>query len=817
LGRILVVEDDPLMGQDISLKLQQLGYEVVAVVASSEAAVTHARDSHPDLILMDIILEGDIDGIQTAQHIQQFSAVPIVFLTAYDDEDFIHRARITEPYGYVLKPYTARELHAVVSISLYKSQAERAIHQAAQVSSTLSSMSDPVLKVDKKGSVQMCNKAAECLLHFTQSEMLGKPIDSLFKLQWNGRGDNILQGLIESVFRQGTPLQIDQDLLLRGRKPPRVPVSLKINEIPDKPEAEGGAVLLIQDISERAAMQEELNLIAQVFKSSSEGILITDPQPRILRVNEAYLNITGYTLEEVVGRNPNILSSGYHDKQFYRELWQTLLETGSWSGEIWNRRKDGEIYPERLNITAVRDERGMITHYVGIFTDVSVHKRMQDRLNYLTRFDSLTGLANRSLFEDRASSSIQRAKVAGRSTAIMMLDIDNFNTINDVSGHIFGDQLLKEFAGRMVDVVQDEERLARFGGDVFALVVEENDSGMLVTELAQSLLDVLSVPFILGGKSVQLTASIGISVYPGDGDDVYELLKRVDNALHHAKHSGKNNYRFFDKVMYDNVLASRRIEQALRGAIERYELQLHYQPQVEIDSGKMRGCEALIRWQSPLLGQVYPGQFISIAEETGQIVSIGKWVLREACMQFHRWLQEGCTPSHIAVNVSARQFKDPEFVDAVKAVIIETNMQPENLMLEVTESVAMEQDESAIDKLGELKKIGVRLSLDDFGTGYSALSSLQRYPFDTLKIDRSFIVESLASEHGAVMLEAIIKMSEGLHLETIAEGVEELSQLQFLRALGCHLVQGYYYSHPVLGDEIGRMVLTGFAPYNETA
>lgn len=289
MGRILVVEDDPLMGQDISLKLQQLGYEVIAVVASSDAAVEKVRETHPDLILMDIILEGEIDGIETAERILEFDSIPIVYLTAYDDEDFIRRARITEPYGYVLKPYTARELHAVVSISLYKAQAERAVRQAAQISSTLSSMSDPVLKVDKAGCVQMCNHAAERFLRFTQSEVLEKPIDSLFKLQWSGRGGNVLQGLIESVFSQGSPIHIDQDLLLRRKDPPRVPVSLKINEIPDTPEAEGGAVVLIQDISERAAMQEELNLVAQVFKSSSEGILITDPQPRILRVNDAYL------------------------------------------------------------------------------------------------------------------------------------------------------------------------------------------------------------------------------------------------------------------------------------------------------------------------------------------------------------------------------------------------------------------------------------------------------------------------------------------------------------------------------------------------
>lgn len=800
------------MGQDISLKLQQLGYEVVAVVATSEAALTVARDKQPDLILMDIVLEGEVDGIETAARIRQTNNIPIIYLTAYDDEEFIRRACITEPYGYVLKPYTARELHAVVSISLYKAQTEKMLHRAAQRSATLASMSDPVITVDRSGCVQMCNKAAEQLLQLSDQEMLGQPVDTLCKLQWNGRGGNVIQGLIESVFSIKEPLLIEQDLVLRRQAPPRIPVSLRISEILDTPEAVGGAVLLLQDISGRAAMQEELNLVAQVFKSSSEGILITDPQPRILRVNDAYLKISGYARDEVIGKDPSILSSGYHDDEFYRTLWQELFETGSWSGEIWNRRKGGEIFPELLNITAVRNENGITTHYVGIFTDISSSKHMQEQLNYLTLFDSLTGLANRNLFQERTSIAIDRAKGSGGSLALLMVDIDNFNTINEVSGHAFGDQLLMEFSKRIADLVKDEALLSRFGGDIFALVIEDSGDGIPVTELAQTLLDVLSVPFYAEGKSVQLTASIGISAYPGDGDDVYELLKCVDNALHHAKRAGKNSYRFFDKQMYDNALIARRIEQGLRCSIERQELQLHYQPQIDIGSGKVRGCEALVRWYPKGVEQILPGQFIPIAEETGQIVAIGKWILREACEQYRRWVSEGCAPSYVAVNVSARQFKDPEFVEVVRGIIEETGMLPDTLMLEVTESVAMEQGEGAIGKLGELKQLGIKLSLDDFGTGYSALSSLQRYPFDTLKIDRSFIVQSQSGDQGAVMLEAIIRMSDGLNLEAIAEGVEDESQLLFLRALGCTLVQGFYYSRPIPGDQLGVLVTAGFKP-----
>lgn len=813
MGRILIVEDDPLMGKDISLKLQHFGYEVVAVVVSSEQAMAVARDSQPDLILMDILLEGGVDGIETAEWIRQRYRIPIVFLTAYDDPEFIRRARITEPYGYVMKPFTGRELQAAVSIALYKSQVEKKVRQAAQVATTLSGMSDPVFRVDRGGGVVMCNPAAELLVGCTQAEMLNQPITRLLILERSDGAADALGGLLDSAFEQDVPVAIDQGLVLLRPDLPPLPVSVKISEIVDKTDVQGGAVLLVQDISARAILQEELNLVAQVFKSSSEGIMITDPEMRILRVNGAYQQITGYTLEDMAGLSPVVLSCGYHDDDFYQALWAELRETGNWTGEIWNRRKTGEIFPELLNLSAVTDEKGDITHYVGIFTDISASKTLQERLRYLNRYDVLTGLLNRNMFEEQAGLAIDRAMKWDTSVAFMMVDIDNFNSVNEVFGHPFGDRLLADFAGRIAGVVKENGLLMRFSGDIFALILEEGKGGLKLAELAESLLEVLSIPFSAEDKSVQLTASIGISVYPADGLDFYGLLKCVDNALHYAKRAGKNSYRFFDRAMYENVLVARRIEQALRNAIERQELQLHYQPQIEIATGKVTGCEALLRWHNDELGQVPPGRFIPIAEETGQIVAIGLWVLREACDMYASWLKAGSAPSHVAVNVSARQFKDPDFIDVVKSVLRETGMQTSHLMLEVTESVAMEQGEGPIDKLRELKQMGIQLSLDDFGTGYSALSSLQRYPFDTLKIDRSFIIESQTSEHGRVMLEAIIQLGSGLHLETIAEGVEDESQVDYLRKLGCRLIQGYYYSRPVPGDQVGELVRAGFPPF----
>lgn len=809
MARILVVEDDPLMGQDISLKLQQFGYEVVAVVADSEGALGQAEETSPDLILMDILLEGEVDGIETARRILQRRRVPVIYLTAYADDEFIRRARITEPYGYVLKPCSGRELQAVVSIALYRASLEGERRQAAELASSLSAMRDPLIRLDREDRVMMANQAAERMLGVSLERMRGEPISTLLCLQRDGRGENLIGELVAAAAREMQPVERDHDLLLRRERPPRLPVSIRISAIPQQAGSEGGVIILLQDISSRQAMQQELDLVAQVFKASSEGILITDSRPRILRVNDAYLRITGYRREEVLGRNPNILASGYHDSTFYTDLWRELLETGSWSGEIWNRRKDGEVFPEILNITALRDRRGNTTHYIGIFTDVSDSRNLQERLHYLTRYDTLTGLANRNLFEQRLTRGLADAARDNHALALLMLDIDNFNTVNEVWGHAFGDRLLREFAQRLSDFLQQEEVVARFGGDIFALIVEERPEVGLET-LTQTLLDVVCTPYGTDGKPVRLTASVGISLYPGDGEDAHELLKCADNALHHAKRAGKNCYRFFDREMYQRSIEVRRIEQGLRSAIEREELRLHYQPQVDINSGRVSGCEALVRWQPPGQEMLIPAAFIPIAEETGQIVAIGRWVLCQACRQFGCWLQQGCQPNHVAVNVSARQFRDPEFVATVANILQETGMQPCNLMLEVTESVAMNQTDGTLERLQELKAMGVRLSLDDFGTGYSALSSLQRYPFDTLKIDRSFIVESLASEHGAALLEAIIKMSHALNLETIAEGVEEWSQVSYLHSLGCHQAQGYYYSRPLEAAQLGERVLGGF-------
>lgn len=809
-GRILIVEDDPLVAEDISLRLQQFGYEVVAIAADGPAALAWVRDAAPDLVLMDIVLPGPVDGIDTAAQIIAQQVIPVIYLTAYVDDELVKRAKITEPYGYILKPYTGRELNAAVSIALYKSRVARELKKAAQVAATLTNISDPLLVVDRQGAVCQINTAMLGLLGVDATDVIGQPAQGLIRIQRQGAGPNLTSKLLKQVLASHHPLVDDEYLYLHSTDR-SIPVSVRFSEIPQTPEWAGGVVLLMQDITERRELEQELELAAQVFAHSAQGILITDPQARIIRANDAFLRITGYSREEVLGRNPRLLKSGYHDQEFYQAMWRELLDTGSWQGEVWNRRSNSEIYPELLNIAGVLDTKGDTRYYIGVFADISATRSMQERLHYMAHYDSLTGLANRVLFEERVNLTLADARRLNNRAFLLMLDIDNFKAINETSGHAFGDQLLCLYAQRLREIIDKDENIARIGGDVFAIILEDEEGPGFVVTLAQKLLDTLGKPLSDKGKrKVSLAASIGISTYPDDGTSIQELLQNADTALHSAKAQGRNKYRLFDRLMYDRAVVSLSMEQSLRRALERQELTLHYQPQVDLLSGKVVGCEVLLRWDSKDLGKVSPAQFIPVAESIGMIIEIGAWVLEQACLQYRQWERQGIAPPRVAVNVSVYQIRDPFFGDTVAQILEHTGMAPANLELEITESVAMEEGVPMLQRLQKLKELGITLSLDDFGTGYSALSSLQRFPFDTLKIDRSFIVESIASEGGSVMLESIISMAKGLNLASIAEGVESNEQLQFLRRLGCQQVQGFYFSHPVPAAQFARLMKQSF-------
>ncbi|MEO5376564.1 MAG: EAL domain-containing protein [Magnetococcus sp. DMHC-6] len=552
--------------------------------------------------------------------------------------------------------------------------------------------------------------------------------------------------------------------------------------------------------------ERKLYLAASVFENTNEGIVVTDARAIIQSVNPAFSQITGYPSEMAVGKNMNLLKSGRHDAHFYQEMWAVLQHTYKWQGEVWNRRANGEIYPQWLNISAVRSPTGDIVNYVTLFSDLTNIRESEENLLYVTGHDSLTNLPNRLLFHERLNQACLESRSSKELVGVMLLDLDRFKMVNESMGHEVGDRLLVEVSRRLAHSVLERITLARMGGDEFGLVVPKVSNSQELAQIAQSLLDQLLHPFVLDQLELFLGASIGIGLYPLDGEDINTLLKNTEVAMYHAKELGRNNFQFYHQDLNVSSMARMLMEQELRTAVERKEFILHYQPQIDLITGELVGMEALIRWQHPRRGLVSPGEFISLAEETGLIIPMGKWALRSACAQTKKWQDMGYPPLRISVNLSGLQFQQAEFVDVVVRTLAETGLSHQWLELELTESIAMGDVDETYAKLQSLADIRVRLAIDDFGTGFSSLSYLKRFPIDTLKIDQSFICNCTINPEDAAIVRAFIGLARSLNLQVIAEGVETTAQMDFLRREKCNEIQGYYFSRPLPGEQFEALL-----------
>ena len=556
------------------------------------------------------------------------------------------------------------------------------------------------------------------------------------------------------------------------------------------------------DITERKLIEEQQRLFTKVIASIADGVVVTDPNKRIISVNQAFTHLTGYSPSEVLGQTPAILQSGRQDERFYREMWRQIETTGHWQGEIWNRRKSGEIYPELLSISAVRNGGGEITNYVGVFNDITSSKQYEERLNYLAYHDALTGLPNRTLFQQRLKETLGRARRHEQVVAVLYIDLDHFKNINDSLGHHVGDRLLQAVASRLTNNVREVDTVGRFGGDEFAVLLDVIDDNRDAATVARKLIEALARPFQIAEHQFYISASMGIGCYPQDGADVEELFKNADTAMYRAKAEGRNNYQYFSAEMNAKMLENLLMSNGLRRALERDEFMLHYQPRLDMATGQVTGVEALIRWRHPELGMVPPSQFIPLAEESGLIDPIGEWVLKTACRQMRDWLDAGLSLERLAVNLSARQFRHPDLLNRIAAVLAETGLPAHHLEIEVTESMVMHKPENTAVVLGQIKSMGIAISIDDFGTGYSSLSYLKRFPIDFLKIDQSFVRGVPDNSDDVAIVRAIIAMAKSLKLALIAEGVETADQRSFLREEGCEEAQGYLFSRPVPGSEV---------------
>lgn len=564
------------------------------------------------------------------------------------------------------------------------------------------------------------------------------------------------------------------------------------------------SALLARDVALRTSA-DYLRLAHKVIDASLDGIMVTDQNGIIQSVNPSFCNITGYTLQEVLGQSPRLLSSGLHQTEFYRDMWQVLLQHGHWQGEIWNKRKNGELYPQWLTITAIRNENQQISQFAAIFSDITERKQQEQKIHQLAYIDELTGLANRRMFFDRLQLSLANAHRHNHQLAVLFLDLDLFKRINDTLGHQAGDQALKEVARRISETVREGESVARLGGDEFTILLPEISQTDPLECLAKRLIKQIEKPVRLLEQEFFLTTSIGIAVYPQDGVNAEQLVKHADVAMYQAKNSGRNQYCFYHASAGQQNVDELKLEQALREALRLQQLDVYYQPKFTLDSQQLVGLEALVRWQHPQLGVMSPAQFIPLAEKLGLISTLGEQVLQRVCLQLTQW--HNCTIP-VSVNISALQLADSEFVTRLHHIIRLADVPPQRIELELTESCLIpEQAEQTQYQLTQLKALGFKLSIDDFGTGYSSLSYLRRLPIDTLKIDQSFVRDLPDNPGACQIVSAIIAMAKALGLDVIAEGIEHQQQLDFLRQAGCNQGQGYLVSAPRPAQEFTQLFM----------
>lgn len=631
----------------------------------------------------------------------------------------------------------------------------------------------PVIKTDCHNNILYANPSSEHLLKIWNTKTKEKLPEF-----WNP--------IISSVLKNREPVEkeiIIKDFIYR----------FSITPIPK----EKGAFIYGVDITETKKTEKELTLISKIFETTLEGITVTDLTGKILFVNPSFTRITGYAAEDVIGKNPRILKSKRHDPIFYKRMWNSLIENGRWEGEIWNRRKNGEVYPEWLSINAIKDDIGQTEFYVAVFNDISEIKVKEAEIKHQALHDPLTGLPNRYLLNEKAEQSIYDADRNQNKFAMLIIDLDKFKYINDSLGHIVGDILLQKVAIRLKKCLRKNEFLSRIGGDEFVIILNDITASDNVLTICNRIIEALKDPFEITENTLFISPSIGISVYPDDGASFTELYKNADLAMYDAKKCGGNNCKFFSTKLNEDSLKKIQFATEIRNALEKNHFTIYYQPIVCIKKGVIVGAEALIRWRHPEKGMISPGEFIPVAEEIGLINEINDWVLLKACRDIKKWQNNGLNDFYMSVNINASQFFNGILLKSVEKAVIETDINLKNLILEITENTLMQGVQEIITHMKELKDLGVRFSIDDFGTGYSSLSYLQKFPIDNLKIDRSFIIEIPHNPESSAIAKTIIALAKSLNIKVVSEGVEKKEQLKFFQELDSDFIQGYYFSPPV--------------------
>lgn len=825
---ILYVEDEDEIRDQLNSFLKRRCRKVYTA-ANGKKGLEAYKKHQPDIVVTDILMP-IMDGLKMSELILEINPqVPLIVITAFEEPRYFHQAIELGVQQYVNKPVKLNILEQALFKCARILRAEAAlkeIEERYQVLFKLSHIAISIADVDGdgdnlqhvifeegsatqsiEGGLVDCNDAFLELIDYQNFKELQDLDLSIYSLMTEASAKHFNDLVHDELLIRGFSSEFELELLSKNKT--KIPVIaqliLRYSEKGEPIEIWG----VMRDIRERRKAEEKLRLSAKVFESSRDAIIISDHENKIISVNHAFTDITGYEARDAIGKNPKILQSGRHNEAFYQLLWSDLNSKGFWQGEIWNRRKSGEIFPEWISISLVYDDAGEISHYIAIFSDISDIKTTEAHIEFLANYDPLTQLPNRRLFIDRLDQAIKTASREKSRLAVLFFDLDHFKTINDSLGHSIGDQMLIEVGVRISDCMREIDSVSRLSGDEFAAVISDiSEIGDVITVVNKTI-EVIRNTFKIGEYELHVTISIGISIYPDDGENYEILLKNADTAMYCAKSSGRDNFEFFSPSMSTQALERLALEGSLRKAVENNELLVFYQPQIQVDTGKIVGMEALLRWPHPEMGMIPPDKFIPLAEETGLIIPIGKWVLTEACRQNKAWQDQGLVTVPVAVNLSAVQFRQHNLLEIVQETLFETGLKARFLELELTEGLLMDCSEYNVTLLREFRQLGVHLSIDDFGTGYSSLSYLKRFPINKLKIDRSFSMDLPKDRNNAAITSAIISLGHDLGMCVIAEGVEDEKQFNFLQAHQCDEIQGYLFSKPVPPEEMEKLLFKG--------
>ena len=807
--KILIVEDEVIIAMDLRQRLERFGYQVVGIAATGEQALQICERAPPDLVMMDIVLRGGLDGIETAVRINSRHDVPIVYLTAFGDEKTLMRARDTAPYGYLVKPYRPEEVRACIEVALYKHGMERQLRRSERwFAKTLHCVSDGVLATNEEGKVRFVNPQAARITGWQEQDALGLPASQVLSVLGERDRQPLEDPVRIALERRALPEQRLTGIVAApdGRE---CIIEYGAAPIVDNDDALLGSVVALRDISHRRQIERALVESEERFHSAFDfaaiGMALVALDGRFLQLNQVICHVLGRSEPEVRGLT---LQSVCHadDVSVLDTHLQALLTEGlnSFSIELRLMNAEARVTQTLISVSLVSDADSVPVYYIVQVQDITARRMAEARLTYLAQYDHLTGLYNRASLTRTLEQTLTLCRRQSQRVANLFVDLDNFKLINDTLGHGAGDDVLTTVARRLRGAVRETDLVGRFGGDEFVVVLVGIDTAETAQRVADKLVEAMQEPILASGQEVEVTFSIGVALFPDDATDAERLIAAADDAMYRAKELGKNGSAFYSRDWGSQVSQRMMLESSVRRAVTQHQFELAYQPIYDAE-GRPRRVEALVRWRHPERGLIPPDEFIPLAERSGLIVPLGNWVLATACQEVRRWHQSGATDVVLAINVSARQFRDPKLVQTLATVLAETGIDPGRLELELTESAIMQQPERAGAVLRELRAMGVHLAVDDFGTGYSSLSYLKRLPFQTLKIDRSFVVDLPNNREAVAIVNAVITMSRELGLKVIAEGVETAAQFEFLRRQGCDFMQGYYLHRPGPAATISRL------------